>query len=141
MMRTRDAALLNSVVNHPSIRPHIGARDAGDLDMTALLDCDRNICLVNDHGGFLYHWVAPGVFEVHTFILPEGRGEAAKVAARKSLDAMTREYGADMVWTRIRPSDAHTVRFAEAAGFVSAGSGFFDIGDGEEMFYIFTWRP
>lgn len=139
--RTTDAAKVNAVVNFPAIRPFIGNVSAGDLDLAPLLDCARNVCLFGEHGGFLYHWCAPGVFEVHTFVMPDGRGAWARESAKASLTIMRDDYAADMVWTRVAPDMPHVHRFALEAGFVDSGSDDFDIGGDLVTYNLLTWRP
>ena len=141
MKRTFDAEVVNALVNDPCIRPHIGDPDSGALDMAPLLAVPRNVCLTGEHGGFFYHWCAPGVFEVHTFVLKSGRGAWAREAAKASLSVMRAEYAADMVWTRVAPDMPHVHRFALEAGFVDCGSDDFDIGGNLVAYNLLTWRP
>jgi hypothetical protein len=136
--RTRCAETVNAVANHPDVRPFIGG--AGPLDMTALLADRANVALFGPHGGFFYHWCAPGVFEVHTLILPAGRGADALADARLSLDVMADEFGASMVWTRVRRDLRHVRLFARAAGMKPAGRRCFDLGDGPHEYDLLTWR-
>jgi hypothetical protein len=46
---------------------------------------DENIFLRGDHGGFALAPVGDGVFEVHAYIQPEGRGKWAQEAAREGV--------------------------------------------------------
>jgi len=74
LRRTLDASFLNGIANHPAVRPFIGATAAGALDLSAFLDHPLNVALVFEHGAFAFEHHEPGRYEVHTFILPEGRG-------------------------------------------------------------------
>lgn len=138
--RTFDATEVNAAANHPDVRPGMGVQSAGALDMTALVACRRNLFLFGAHGGWSFIWTAPGVFEIHTTVVPEGRGTWAYAAVCEAL-ALAASLGAALVWTRIRPKDRHTRLFARAAGFEPAGRDLFDIGDGPEEFDLMTWRP
>lgn len=133
MNRSFDADHANFLVNHPSIRPHVGHPELGELDLTPVIEARRNVFLAWEYGGFLYHWTAPAVFEVHTFALPEGRGSAALDAAKASLAWMA-EHGAEKVWTRVKAEDLHTRLFTRAAGMRPIN----DRIDGHELY---EWRP
>lgn len=138
--RSFDAARVNAVANDPAVRPGMGVVSAGDIDLSDAVACRRNLFLFGAHGGWSFIWSAPGVFEIHTTVLPEGRGVWAYAAVREAL-ALAASLGARLVWTRIRPKDRHTRLFARAAGFAPAGRDLFDIGDGPEEFDLMTWRP
>lgn len=67
----RDVAFWNRIANDPSVRPHVGA-GADDLDLTEMVAGAR--CFAGDHGGFIFVQHEVGRYELHTMILPEGRG-------------------------------------------------------------------
>lgn len=73
IIRTMDPTYLNSVANHPDVRPWIGGD--GPIDMSALIANPENIALQAEHGGFLLLKLEPTIYEVHTMFLPEGRGK------------------------------------------------------------------
>jgi hypothetical protein len=137
--RCFDAERLNALVNHPDIRPHVGGDPDFPIDLTGAL-VGRNVFLLGEYGGFGLTWCAPGVYEVHTFILPQGRGAWALAAVRTGLAIMQAAYSASHIWTRVKP-DAKAVRmFTRAAGFAHVGREEFDIGVGPEPFEIYEWR-
>jgi hypothetical protein len=68
-MRTLDAAFLNTVANHPDVRPWLGA---DEVDLTAAVSNPQNYTLVCETGGFILSPQAPGVYEVHSMFLPGG---------------------------------------------------------------------
>ncbi len=84
--RTFDATFLNSVANHPDVRPFIGGE--GELDLAPLIEDRANVALVTEHGGWLLQQLLPGVYELHTVFLSEGRGEFYFSAAREALRFM-----------------------------------------------------
>ena len=138
--RSFDAAFFNAVANHPDVRPFIGGKLNETLDVTPILADHGNYALAGQHGGFVYTWCAPGVYEVHTLILPIGRGKWALDAARMSL-AMMAGNGAETVWTRVR-EDMRAVRaFTIAAGMRPRGLKQFDLGGGAGVYAIYDWRP
>jgi hypothetical protein len=69
-VRTFDAGFLNSVANHPEIRPWLAGE--GEIDLSAIIGSIENYALVSDSGGFLLTPNAPGVYEVHSMFLPGG---------------------------------------------------------------------
>jgi hypothetical protein len=115
LTRSFDVDAVNRVVNHPDVRPYVGAPDGGPLDLAPLVERSEHWFLMDDHGGFLLAWSAPGVREVHTFIAPEGRGQWA-ASRRREMVAYAAANGAKMLWTRIPPKWKHVERFARQGG-------------------------
>jgi hypothetical protein len=137
--RETDPDLLNYLVNHPSIRPHVGGDPEAYLDLSHLLADDKNYFLAGEHGGFFATWTAPFCYEVHTFILPEGRGRAAYELAREGRDFMARE-GANHLWTRVQRGAENVKRFTLAGGFKPCGEQVLDLGVGPTTYDLFHWR-
>lgn len=73
--RTLDPAFLNSVANHPEVRPMIGGDITQPVDLTDHVRNLANICLVGDGGGWVLLNLAPGQYEAHTLFLPGARGK------------------------------------------------------------------
>ena len=117
---TKDAKAVNAVVNHPAVRPFVGAADAGDIDLSPLLDRSENIFPFGNYGGFALIWTAPRTREVHTFILPEGRGKWARDAAREGIE-MARQCGTRLLWTRIPPDGPNVRAYAAFMGMRPTG--------------------
>ena len=128
---------INSLVNHPEIRPFVGGDGKLQLDMTDSIDNDRNVFLMGEHGGFIGVWSGPGVYEVHTLIRPEGRGRWAINAGREAIRTMQREHGATHLWTRVSP-ELHNVRnFTLLAGFKPCGQEVFEDGGALKIFNLY----
>lgn len=140
LARSFDAERANQIVNDPSVRPSVGGDPEQELDMSRAIADLKNIFLDGDHGGFLLIWTAPKAWEIHTFILPSGRGKWAFDAARFMMDVMREDYGAQHLWTRILPEHRHTQIFARRGGLSPAGWEIFDLGNGPEKFDLFDWR-
>lgn len=117
---SRDAQFINAVVNDPSVRPFVGPADLGELDLSEAIARPEHLCLMGVYGGFLLAWSAPGVREVHTFILPSGRGAWAR-QARAEMVAYCAARGDTMLWTKIPPDLPHVARFATEAGMRFTG--------------------
>lgn len=139
MQRSFDAARVNDLVNHPSIRPFVGGDGKSVIDLTAAVADRQNIFLLAKHGGFAFTWSAPRTYEVHTFILPEGRGPAALEAAWTARGWME-EHFADHLWTRVHPDMANVRAFTLKAGFKPAGTHTIDLGTGPVTYDLFDWR-
>lgn len=82
--RVFDAERINAVCNHPGVRPWLGG-GTGALDFTGILNDRRNVLLMVDGGGVLFHFQEPTIYEAHTQFVPEVRGSAA---LRATLDAI-----------------------------------------------------
>lgn len=118
--RSFDAERANYLINHPDVRPFVGAPDAGDLDLTQVIAQPENWLLIGEHGGFLLTFSAPGVHEVHTFILKSGRGQTARQAAAETI-AYARENGDRMLWTKVPHDLPHVAAFATHMGMSPTG--------------------
>lgn len=115
LQRCADADLVNLAVNHPDVRPHVGAPDEGELDLGPLVERPEHWFLMGEHGGFALLWTSPRTYEVHTFILRSGRGQWAN-AARSAMLGYAKRHGAERLWTRIPPQARHVERFARQGG-------------------------
>lgn len=136
--RSYDGKRLNYLVNHETIRPDIGGDGKSFIDLAGQLQ-DWNYFLKGDFGGFFCVWSAPGTFEIHTFILPEGRGEWAFEFAAEGREYMARE-GATHLWTRVPEKARHTRLFTLRAGFKPCGAQVLDMGGGPVAYDLFDWR-
>jgi hypothetical protein len=98
--RHTDAARVNAVLNHPTVRPWVANGD-GEIDITPQLADPRNVLLMGEHGGCMYFHILPGLYEVHTQVLYEGRGSWAQQMAQASLHWMFTRTDCCEVLTRI----------------------------------------
>lgn len=138
--RCFDAGIINATVNHPDVRPYVGGDVTQPLDLSAAIEQPRNVFLMGEHGGFGLSWCAPHTYEVHTFIVPNGRGRWALAATREGIATMRDEYGADRIWTRVADDHLHTKLFTRAAGMKPAGEMAFDLGVGPTLYKLYEWR-
>lgn len=72
--RATNSDRINAIVNHPKIRPWIAPREDGRIDLTAVAGLSSTVILLGEHGGFVLYQLLPGIYEVHTHVLPAGRG-------------------------------------------------------------------
>lgn len=139
MMRTFDADRMNYLINHPAIRPFIGGDPDVELDFTGPIANDENVFLDGEHGGFACIWTAPGTYEIHTFVLPEGRGEWALKFAEWGKQFLA-DLGAKHLWTCVHPDAANVRSFTLKMGFEPAGRHRVDFGQGPVLYDLFDWR-
>ncbi len=114
MIRTMDAAFLNSVANHPEVHPWLGA--AGEIDLSPFVSDPKHFALVNDGGGFLLINHEPGVYEVHSQFLPSHRRETIK-AMRDGFDYMFVNTDCHTVLTQVPDSNPAAAALAKHAHF------------------------
>lgn len=131
--RTFDAVLVNLVANHPDVRPYLGPECLGELDFEETVAERQNWFLIGEHGGFALGWSAPGVYEVHVFILPAGRGKWAAQARQDMLD-FAKANGATMLWARIAPSARAVAYFARRGGMQPTGEMLYTFGSPYDLY-------
>lgn len=98
--RATDAAFINYVANEPSVHPHLLAGGQA-IDYTPVVNDANNVVLVGSHGGMVFHKCMPGIFEVHTQALPEGRGRWTLEMAHSCLMWMFTRTDAIEIFTRV----------------------------------------
>lgn len=119
--RTHDATQANVVANHPAVKPGLDLGLDIEIDMTVLVSNPENLLFMGEHGGAILIWSAPGVYDAHNFVLPEGRGEWARKACAAILDLMFEEYGARMVWAQTPVENVACRKLNRLLGFQSEG--------------------
>lgn len=117
LKRTMDAAFLNSVANHPDVRPWLGG--AGQIDLGRVIANPANVALAGRHGGFLGMKVQDGIYECHSLFLPEGRGAFAREAAAAGLRYLFAVTDCMEVVTKCPANNAATLGLARTMGFVA----------------------
>lgn len=118
MILTRDAAFLNSVANHPDVRPWLGTDGASPIDFAPLLARQGTFALVNEHGGFVFVSDDGGAtYEFHTQFLPEGRGREALKAAHEAAQTMFGDIGVEELRTYVPHENRAALGLVRLAGF------------------------
>lgn len=117
-----DASRLNAVASHPEVRPHIGLASEGPLDFSATLANPNIVCLEVEHGAFVFDQHDPqqhqGRFELHTFLLPEGRGDGVLPAAAAAFRWMFTRTDCLELLTKVPATNKPAALMARRAGFV-----------------------
>jgi len=90
------ADYINEVCNHPDVFDHVRHKDTKRVDLTRVVENQRNYVLMAEGGGVIFKCVAPTVYDGHLQFLPGYRGTYAlrtlREAARwmfENTDAMT----------------------------------------------------
>lgn len=83
--RQSSAALVNQIINHPSIYPWVCGPIEGPLDLTKLIESGNYIALFGEYGGFLFWKLKDGIYDAHSAVLPRGRGRWALDTAHQAL--------------------------------------------------------
>lgn len=118
MIRTKDASFLNTVANHPEVRPWLGTDGASYVDLGVLLALPGAFALQNEHGGFVFTPDGEeGEYEFHTQFLPEGRGRPALKAALLAEHLMFTRYGARVLKTYVPHENRAALGLVRLAGF------------------------
>lgn len=129
-----EAAFINAVVNHPEVRPFLGLPDAGELDFSPLMD-GPDWFLMGDHGGFALTYSGPGIREVHTFVLPSGRGRWAMKAAQDGI-RYAKDHGTRMLWTKVPRGALHVEAFTRKNGMLPSGETIVQFGTEYDIFHM-----
>lgn len=108
----------NQALNHPAVHPFVCMEPGQALDVSPLLQDGKSVVISDETGGFFYHHIGPGLYQVHTAIVPEGRGFKAFRRARASVDWMFTHTDATEIYTAVAEDNTPAQRLAEACGFV-----------------------
>jgi hypothetical protein len=114
--RATTAAGINAVLNHPDVRPWVANAADGAIDMTPVVADARNFVLMGDHGGCVFLFVQPGLYEVHTQVLPAARGAWTRSMTEASVRYMFTKTDAYEVVTRIPKGHVAAKAAAEVQG-------------------------
>lgn len=113
--RTLDPAFLNEVANHPEVRPWL--QGDGPIDLGPIVASPANIAIQAEHGGWVLQCLSPGVYEVHSMFLPEGRGANVKRALAEALDYVFSATDCLKLVTRLPEGNVPATALGRIAGF------------------------
>ncbi len=114
--RRFDAVALNAIVNHPEVYPWVRGAAAGVLDLSAAAEDPDNVLLCGDLGAILFTPTLPAIWEVHTQVLPEGRGTWARAFVESALRWMFVQTNAAEILTRVPEGNIPAAALARAIG-------------------------
>lgn len=115
--RQYDAHNINRVLNHPEVIEWVREYQIGKLDVTPLIANQANVLLMGEYGGLFFHQLQSGIYEVHTAILPEGRGKWAARMARACLHVMFCQADALEILTRVPKGNLGARALTRMCGF------------------------
>ena len=114
--RTADGGRFVEVVNHPEVYPYVSLGQEVP-DLRPIIADQANVCLMNEHGGFLFVHAGNGVFDTHTAFVPEGRGPQLVALSHEAREYMFMQAGATQLRTFVANDNKAARRLALAAGF------------------------
>ena len=79
-----DAKRLNAILNHAEVLPWV-SMDGEAIDVSEAVARDDVVALLGTYGGVTFHRLQPGLWEAHTKMLPEGRGQWALACVQACL--------------------------------------------------------
>jgi hypothetical protein len=122
--RTLDPARVNAVANHPAVIHSIDlGRNLDYLDASDVVLDERNVCLFEEHGGFVCVQEEGNSFDVHTLFVPEGRGPRVAALARTAARILFCDYGAVRLTTFVPEGNRQAYILAKRVGFNDAYRG------------------
>lgn len=113
--RTLDATFLNTVANHPEVRPWLLGE--GPVELSGIVSDPANIALQAEYGGWVLQGLSPGTYEVHSMFLPEGRGAGVARALRAALDYVFTATDCVRLVTRLPAGNVRAANLGRMAGF------------------------
>lgn len=137
--RATDATFINAVVNHPAVRPHVHGAP-GPLDLTAVVENPHNLVLTGEHGGMVFVQQVPGVYDIHTQVLPAGRGRWALDMAHACVDWLFSRTNATEVFTRVPVGNLAAKALTMACGAKLEERVWQDLGAGPGWVEIYSGR-
>lgn len=111
-----DATRLNAIVNHPEVLPWVRGPIDGELDLSAVAEDPSNVVLVGDLGAMVFTPLRTAIWEVHTQVLPEGRGTWARSFVESSLRWMFTNTDVIELMTRCPEGNVGALALARAIG-------------------------
>jgi len=109
----RTPIFLQSVANHPKVFPSISMAGQGPIDLESLWP--HCVAVQFERGGFLFHQLGTGYYEVHTLFLPKTR--EVDDCARQALHHMFTATDAMEIVTRVPADLPHALALAKRGGF------------------------
>lgn len=113
---TGDATRINRFVNDPSVFPLVKGSHVGPFDLSVVAKNPDHVVLVGEHGGVTFIKHQLGIYEAHTAVLPEGRGEWTIELGRSALHWMFSHTDAFEILTKCPKGNLAAVAGARAIG-------------------------
>ncbi len=136
--RATDAGFLNAVCNHPDVRPFLYG--SGAIDLTPVIQNQNNLAIQGEHGGMLMVQMVKGIWELHTQVLPDGRGPWALEMAQGCVDWLFSRTNAIEVFTRVPDGNVAAMALSRACGARLEEHVLQDLGAGQMKVSIYGGR-
>lgn len=114
--RKTDKALIEGIVTHPAVWPHVSEDTTPFFDASPYLD-HPNLALIVEGGCFLLRWHGFGRVEAHTNFLPTMRGRGALEQAREAMAYTFLATACHFLVTRVPQNNPAADWFTRAMGF------------------------
>lgn len=111
------ATRVNEVVNHEKVYPWVHGTAVGPLDLTSVVQDPRNVTLWGEFGGVIFIGLQPSIYEIHTQVLPEGRGAWTVEMMDAALRWMFTKTDAMEIVTRVPKGNLGARALAQKVGF------------------------
>lgn len=111
LTRTYSGETLSAVANHADVRPYV----LGEGEITVNLGA-TDYALEGEQGGFFFHNLAPGLYEVHSLVLPSGRGRWSYHAMLEARDRLFSETPCLELVTKVPDANRAAYGLARLAG-------------------------
>lgn len=118
IQREFTAERINQIVNSPSVHQWITLPGQGKLDLAPIVADQRNVLLMGESGGILFHQIDHGIYEAHSQFLPEGRGPDAIKTMRQAFRWMYVRTNCMEILTRVPAHNRAARAFARRCGGV-----------------------
>lgn len=119
--RTFDAKFINAVANSDDCLGGLTVGSMEAIDYTPVVKDMRNVVMVGQHGGFVFHRLLPGLYEVHSQVLKPGRGAWALSAVQESVRYLFTQTEAMELVTRVPEGNNPARSLTLAMGGVAEG--------------------
>lgn len=114
----KDAIKINRIINDPSIAPYVCGKLTGVLDVTHFVNDPKNVFFVGEHGCCCFMWMEDEQYELHTAVLPDGRGRWARDNFRLCRDWMWANTAAKRIVTLVPSSNRMALGAARINKFI-----------------------
>ncbi len=138
--RATDATFINQVVNHPAVRPSLSGKPGDRVDLTEIVANPDHLVLQGEFGGMILVQQVDAIWELHTAVLPEGRGEWALEMARSCVDYLFCKTNAVELFTRVPAGNLAAAALTKACGAMFEHRTWQDLGAGSGWVEIWGGR-
>lgn len=119
MKRSTDVVAFAKLLAHPEVAPHVWLDRLTPQRLCELINDEKNYLLCSKNAALFFHWQEPGVYELHTQALPEGRGKEVKNLALEAIDFMFCSTDCMELLTKVELTNHRAALGAHIIGFTA----------------------